>query len=303
MSRVKLSLNGAWEFVPDPKDQFRPDALPERMSAIEVPGNWEAQFPAEAGVFGRAWYRRVVETPAEWRGRAVFLHFGAVNYYCQVWVNGHFVGDHEGGYTPFRFRIDPFLDERRETEIVVKVVHPAHATPSFPEFSYQEIAGTLQDMFGYSIGEIPLGKQNWYGSVSGIWQGVYLEVVYPTFFTSLLITPDIDRSVALVRVGLHEPPLNAKDLCLCYRILDRDGNQVAERKGVTVAEALGESPSPDRALHSPFVEVPVPDRRLWTLDDPHLYRLEATLEAAASRTPSPRASACGRSRPGTTGSC
>src|SRR4051812_21113106 len=91
MSRVKLSLNGAWEFIPDPTDQFRTDSLPDRAGAIEVPGSWEGQFPADAEMFGRAWYRRRLEIPPDWQGQAVFLRFGAVNYYCQVWVNGAFL--------------------------------------------------------------------------------------------------------------------------------------------------------------------------------------------------------------------
>lgn len=278
MSRIKLSLNGKWEFVPDPKDQFRPDALPERTNEIEVPGSWEGYFPTQAGVFGRAWYRRRVEIPADWQGRAVFLRFGAVNYYCQVWVNGRFVGDHEGGYTPFHFRIDPYLDGRGQVEVVVKVVNAAHATPSFPEFSYQEIAGTLKDMFGFAIGEVPIGKQNWYGSVSGIWQDVYLEAVFPTFFTHALVTPDVDNSCALVRVGIHDPQLHQQDLRLHYRLLDAAGKTVGERREVTLAEALGENHSPERPLQSPFVEIPLEGMQLWSLENPHLYRLEVRLE-------------------------
>jgi len=278
MSRVKLSLNGAWDFVPDPKDQLRPDALPDQASQIEVPGSWEGQFPSQAGVFGRAWYRRRVEVPADWQGRAVFLRFGAVNYYCQVWVNGKFVGQHEGGYTPFHFRVDPYLDGRAEVEILVKVVNAAHATPSFPEFSYQEIAGTLKDMFGFAIGEVPIGKQNWYGSVSGIWQDVFLEAVFPTFFTHALVTPDIDRSCALVRIGIHDPQLHQRDLCLHYAVLDAAGKTVGERRKVTLAEALGENHSPERPLLSPFVEIPLDGMQLWSLDNPHLYRFEVRLE-------------------------
>lgn len=278
MSRVKLSLNGTWEFVPDPKDQFRPDALPERVHEIVVPGNWETEYPAQAGVFGRAWYRRRIEIPRDWQGRAIFLRFGAVNYYCQVWINGRFVGDHEGGYTPFHFRVDPLLEGRTDVEVVVKVVNAAHATPSFPEFSYQEVAGTLKDMFGFAIGEVPIGKQNWYGSVSGIWQDVFLEAVFPTFFTHVLVTPDIDNARALVRVGIHDPQLHAADLCLHYRIQDAAGETVGERRGVTLAEALGENHSPDRPLQSPFVEIPLNGMKLWRLEDPHLYRVDVRLE-------------------------
>src|SRR5579872_874878 len=99
MSRVKLSLNGAWDFIPDPKDQFSEESLPSKAQSITVPGSWEGQFPGEAGGIGRAWYRREVEIPADWTERAVFLRFGAVNYFCRVWVNGAFAGEHEGGYT------------------------------------------------------------------------------------------------------------------------------------------------------------------------------------------------------------
>lgn len=278
MSRVKLSLNGPWEFAPDPRDEFRPDALPERMQTIPVPGSWERQFPGEAGNFGRAWYRHRVEVPPGWEERALFLRFGAVNYYCQVWINARFAGDHEGGYTPFFFRIDPLLEGRRDVEIVVKVIHPAHATPSYPQFSYQEIAGALHDMFGYAIGEIPLGKQNWYGSVSGIWQDVLLEAVHPVFFTQLLVTPDVDRTRALVRVALHEPPINATDLTLRCRIVDGAGDTVADRPGISLAEALGDTHAPDQAMQSPYIEVPIERMRLWSPEDPHLYRLEASLD-------------------------
>src|ERR1051326_2496884 len=55
MPRVRISLNGPWEFVPDPKDAYQPDHLPA-MRPIAVPGGWENQFPGEAGTFGRAWY-------------------------------------------------------------------------------------------------------------------------------------------------------------------------------------------------------------------------------------------------------
>ena len=63
MPRVRISLNGPWEFVPDPKDSYRPDSLPG-MQRITVPGGWEHQFPGEAGMFGRAWYRKRFAVPA-----------------------------------------------------------------------------------------------------------------------------------------------------------------------------------------------------------------------------------------------
>lgn len=278
MSRVKISLDGLWEFTPDPKEAYGPDRLPE-MRTIQVPGNWETQSTsAEVGKFGRGWYRKRFDVPADWGERAVFLHFGAVNYYSQVWVNGERVGDHEGGYTPFYFRIDPHLRPGQENVLVVQVVHPAHAIPTFKAFSYHDIATSLQDMFGYELGEIPIGKQNWYGTVSGIWQSVYLEVVYPVFFTGVLVSPDVDGRQARVRVGLNAPPGDGDGLTLHYQVLDCTGQPVGNRRGVPLAEALRQEGEPERALRAPFVDVPMEAMRLWDLHDPCLYHMQVSLE-------------------------
>jgi hypothetical protein len=277
MSRVKISLDGLWEFTPDPKDCYAPDRLPE-MRTIQVPASWETQFSeAEVGKFGRGWYRKRLEVPADWFERAVFLHFGAVNYYCEVWVNGEKAGDHEGGYMPFYFRIDPFLRPGEENALVVRVVHPAHAIPSFKAFSYHDIATSLQDMFGYELGEIPIGKQNWYGTVSGIWQSVYLEVVSPVFFTGVLVTPDVDGRQARVRVGLNAPPRDGGGLSLRLRVLDREGRVVGERHGMPLAGALATSGPPERALGAPYVDVVLNEMRLWELNAPCLYRMHVSL--------------------------
>jgi len=276
MPRSRVSLNGRWEFVPDPKDAYLPDNLPATRP-ITVPGNWENQFPDEAGKFGRAWYRRRFHAPAEWCDRAVFLHFGAVNYSCQVWINDALVGEHEGGYTPFYFRIDPHLRPGEENTLVVKVVHPAYAIPSFPDFSYREIAATLPDLFGFDLGEIPMGKQNWYETVSGIWQDVHLDIVFPAFFTRVLVSPDVDGRCARVRVGFHRPPGDGEELTLHYRVLDAAGKPVGERRDVALLDALAGNETPERPLSAPYVDVPVEALRLWDLDDPHMYQLAVTL--------------------------
>src|SRR5215213_3339755 len=126
MARVRISLDGAWEFTPDPTNTYQPDRLPE-MRPIRVPGGWETEFPADASAFGRGWYRKKVVIPPEWEGRVLFLRFGAVNYHCWVWVNNVPVGEHEAGNPPFHFRVDPHMRPGGENTIVVKVVHPAHA--------------------------------------------------------------------------------------------------------------------------------------------------------------------------------
>ena len=118
------------------------------------------------------WYRRAVTLPAEWKGRRVLLHFGAVNYWSMVWVNGKLAGSHEGGNTPFAFDVTPLLQPGANVLTV-----RAHFPPT--------------DRY------IPRGKQYWepksksifYTRTSGIWQPVWMEPVGASYLDRVKITP------------------------------------------------------------------------------------------------------------------
>ena len=98
--------------------------------------------------------------PADWKGKRVLLHFGAVDYRAAVWVNGRTAGEHEGGSVPFPFDITPLAEDRARTpwSPCAPRIRPPTAT-------------------------IPRGKQYWepksrsifYTRTSGIWQTVWLE--------------------------------------------------------------------------------------------------------------------------------
>ncbi|MEI9975942.1 MAG: sugar-binding domain-containing protein [Ignavibacteriota bacterium] len=93
------------------------------------------------------------------KGKRLLLHFGAVDWRTEVWVNGKSVGTHEGGYDPFTFDITPALKGKGAEDLVVSVWDPSDNGPQ------------------------PRGKQVlkpesiWYTAVSGIWQTVWLESV------------------------------------------------------------------------------------------------------------------------------
>jgi beta-galactosidase/beta-glucuronidase len=91
MTRHRFDLNGPWDFHSDtdPANTWR---------TITVPGAWQAQFADLAEKPGAATYQRPFAVPADWAGSAAILHFGAVDYWAEVWVNGQRVGDHAGGY-------------------------------------------------------------------------------------------------------------------------------------------------------------------------------------------------------------
>ena len=167
------NLNGLWDYTIQPKDGARPAGFDGQ---ILVP------FPLESALSGvkrpltpdqRLWYRRTFSATAK-RGTRILLHFGAVDWRAEVFVNGKAAGVHEGGYDPFTFDITAALKPAPPQELVVAVWDPT------------------------DTGLQPRGKQVlkpnsiWYTAVSGIWQTVWLEPVPAAYITGLAMTPDVD---------------------------------------------------------------------------------------------------------------
>src|SRR5262245_20854596 len=95
----RISLNGTWQFE-----------IAGQRGEIRVPGAWEARGYASeprstAAVNDPAVYRRTFDVPETWEDADVWLQFGAVSYYAEVFVNGVAVGTHEGLWTPFEFDV------------------------------------------------------------------------------------------------------------------------------------------------------------------------------------------------------
>ncbi|MCW3806870.1 glycoside hydrolase family 2 protein [Plebeiibacterium marinum] len=232
------NLNGLWEYAIAPK-------------SFQEPGKFDGQilvpFAIESSLSGVQkpvgdenvlWYKKYFSVPSAWKGKDVLLHFGAVDWRSDIWVNGVKVGSHEGGYTPFSFNITPFLVKGKQ-EIKVKVWDPTDGGPQ------------------------PRGKQVnrpegiWYTPVTGIWQTVWLEPVSTTHIVKVKTTSDIDQSKvtfnACIAGGKYGDVIQVKI---------KDGNQVIK----TV-----------KAEISNKVEVKLDNPKLWSPDSPFLYDVEVAL--------------------------
>ena len=178
------NLNGLWNYAIRPLGE-----TPEEFDGeILVPFAAESALSGVGRCPGAAnglWYERTFSVPGKWHGKRVLLHFGAVDWKTDVWVNGIAVGSHTGGFTPFAFDITEALAKNGNT-LRVRVWDPT-------EKSYQ-----------------PRGKQSdkpegiWYSSVSGIWQTVWLEAVPQRYIREVRTTPDLDRKRFLVEAPLSE---------------------------------------------------------------------------------------------------
>lgn len=173
-----MSLNGPWRF----------ECANER-TWIQVP------FVCQSSLSGigkliqedNLIYQKTFCVPQEWKEKQVLLHFGAVDYKCQVFVNQQCVGSHTGGQTPFVFNITPYLNWQQE-EIRVEVYDPLYD---------ETIARGKQNWEGES-------RFIWYTPSSGIWQSVWLEPVESTYLEWIHFTPDIDEGTVQIEYRLAD---------------------------------------------------------------------------------------------------
>ena len=240
-----LNLNGIWQY----QSGVAGDAAPIGKT---LSGQIVVPYPVESALSGvmehhdRLWYRRTFTMPPKWNGKRLMLHFGAVDYEAEIWVNGKSVGVHTGGYVPFSYDITPFLQGSGPQELIVRVFDPT------------------------DDGGQPRGKQTlhpggiMYTPTSGIWQTVWLEPVSQTSIQDLHIVPDVDNS--RVRITVNAPSATPTTRAV-----------VKIKEAGRVAQTLTAQPNMELSLA-------LPNARLWSPDSPFLYDVEVTLTEGKTQT-------------------
>jgi beta-galactosidase/beta-glucuronidase len=209
-----MNLNGLWEYAIKRKDQ----------PATSYDGKILVPFAIESALSGvgktvgtdnQLWYKRTFVLPANFKGKNVLINFGAVDWRCEVLINGKSVGKHEGGYDPFSFDITSQLKKSGAQEIVISVWDPSDEGPQ------------------------PRGKQVkkpqsiWYTPVTGIWQTVWLEAVNPTYVESIKQIPNIDEKTLTITSSVKN--LQAGDQ---VRVTAMDGNQKVAEQQLTNGQTI-----------------------------------------------------------------
>lgn len=194
-----LNLNGEWQFTFDDDDQGIKGGYHLDNTAydqkINVPFVYQS---VESGIndrtpHDRVWYQREFEL-TKVPDKRVLLHFGAVDYCAQVFIDGQQVGSHAGGHTSFSFDITDYLTDDQRHQITVRAEdrHDDESIPRGKQFWEAESAGI------------------WYTNSTGIWQTVWLEVLSPVYLEDVKITPLFDAGkvqfevmVSQLQPGLH----------------------------------------------------------------------------------------------------
>ncbi len=242
-----MNLNGIWQFEIDHGATGRDRGLSDR----ELTGSILVPFCPESSLSGIAnkdfmaavWYRRTFVLPQEAAGMRILLHFGAVDYRCEAWVNGQSVGIHEGGFASFTFEITEAMHDGENTLVVC---------------AEDNTRSGLQ----------PLGKQSkqytsysaFYTRTTGIWQTVWVEWVPKTYVKSIRMIPDAANGT-LHLDALVDGPASGLSLSASasYEGITQDATQVL---------ADGQ--------HARLT-LTMKDKHLWNPGAPALYDLILTL--------------------------
>ena len=235
------NLNGEWDYAIRPKGEVEPATFDGK---ILVPFAVESSLSGVQQLVGEAnelWYKRTFQVPSAWKGKEILLHFGAVDWQADVFVDDVLIGSHVGGYTPFSLNVTPYLSAKSAThKLVVRVWDPS-------DKGYQPRGKQVSNPEGI-----------WYTPVTGIWQTVWLEPVNASHITAIKAIPDVDKQVMHVTVSACSPSL-ASDI-IEVELLDK-GQVIASAKGVQGKE----------------LRLAVNQPTLWEPSNPYLYDMKVRL--------------------------
>ncbi|MDH6342086.1 beta-galactosidase/beta-glucuronidase [Parabacteroides sp. PFB2-12] len=233
------SLNGLWEYAIQTKGKIEPASFD---GEILVPFAIESSLSGvqkEVGENNELWYKREFSVPSAWKNKNILLHFGAVDWMADIFVNDILIGSHQGGYTPFSFDITPYLSAKTKHKLVVRVWDPS-------DKGYQPRGKQVANPSGI-----------WYTPVTGIWQTVWLEPVAADHITSIKAIPDIDTNTLSVTVGASS----------C------DPSQLVEVQLIEKGKLLASA----RGLAGKELRLGVDNPTLWDTENPYLYDMKVSL--------------------------
>jgi beta-galactosidase/beta-glucuronidase len=242
-----INLNGTWTYAFD-FGQSGQDAGRRLDRSTGFPDKITVPFCPESALSGVAykdfipamWYHRSLEIPAAWQGSRILLHFGAVDYECEAYLDGVSVGTHFGGAVSFT------LDVTRQAK---------------PGTTQHLVVRAKDDV---RSGHQPGGKQAQefkshgchYTRTTGIWQTVWIEAVNPFALKDIYLVSDLDGGSFVI-----QPRYHAEKSGLRLVATLKDGGKAVAQASVP---AVGGVPA--------ILSIPKP--KPWSPESPFLYDLD-----------------------------
>ena len=247
-------LDGEWKFKADKENLGEAENW---FEGLETDEKILVPFACESAMSGiscecapkNIWYEKTLFLSKEEIAESVLLWFEGVDYTAKIWINGHFVGSHDGAYTAFSFDI-AFLVREGENLLVVKA----------------------ED--GYRL-ENPRGKQRWlnksyscwYVPTTGIWKSVFLEFTGNVRFEKIKWTPDVNTQTLKAEFFLNDYRCGLSIILSIFR----EG-----REEKFLKSAIGST------YHCITIDLRSAEEEFqvkhWSAETPDLYEVKAVLE-------------------------
>ncbi len=261
-SRTIFDLSGIWEMRKDPNDQGEVQGWTngfESEAYIGIPGSWNEQL-AEIGMMnyvGSVWYKFYFYIPDYLLNKKLLMRFGSVDFHAKVWVNGAFVGEHNGGYLPFEFNITPHIKESGKNILIVQVNNElTHDTipqgitvndyQNFGKNRDQTYPTTAFDFFAYG----------------GIQRPVKITALNEFHLANIKVETKFDGSTG--KINLEAEYCNVStDAKVNISVFEKD-----KRLNRFTCDLK------NQILKKEFI---IPNCRAWCPDDPFLYKIQIEL--------------------------
>lgn len=264
-SSMRVSLSGKWRFAVDPTQIGEAEGWmglgfgDAEWEVVNVPHTWNVT-PEHRTFEGIAWYRRTFKVPEEDRGAFLRLRFEGVFYQAQVWMNGHYLGRHEGGYTPFEFDLSQAVLLDKENLIAVRVDN-LRQTDRLPADLYE-------------------GRSYGWRNYGGIVRNASLLINNPVYLSAQrvisrphLVDADCASSAAvMVTLSVRNAAAEKFSGKIIADILEAENGQSALSGEITSNIGVLPGQILEVTLRTTFA-----NPRLWHFDHPHLYCWSASL--------------------------
>ncbi|PKM93633.1 MAG: beta-galactosidase [Firmicutes bacterium HGW-Firmicutes-1] len=252
MSRVIKPFNMEWQFIPSFDIKYtEKEYLPDNFQIVslphtnqEIPYNY---FDEKIYQFVSC-YRKCFTITETNKDQSIYVDFEGVMTYAQVYINGIYLGEHKGGYTPFSFELTPHINYTEENILVVMV--DSTERDDIPPF-------------GFVIDYLTYG---------GIYREVNLRFVHPVHIenvfarTNQVLSPKKKVEATIIIQNNNMIPTS---LTITAQLRSQEGSAIANTQKEITINSLQEN----HVLN--FIDLE--NIKLWDIDTPVLYILKITL--------------------------
>ncbi|MEG1287215.1 MAG: NPCBM/NEW2 domain-containing protein [Clostridium sp.] len=275
--REKINFNREWKFIrSDVENADEPKFDDSEWTDIGLPHNFSIPYNMESNFYvGYGWYRKTFEVPENWEGKQVNIEFEGAFQVAEVFVNGEYVGMHEGGYTGFTFDITNYVNPG-ENLIAIRVNNIWQPDLAPRAGDHQFTGGIYRDVYLNVTDPVHV---TWYGTFvntpdltnPGFDPSAKNVLDYYTSEEDIKENIKNKRSNVNVKTEVKNESKTAKKVKVKQQVVDEDNKIVSE------FYSPEETIEPGQIHNFDDVSEQIKGINIWDTENPYLYKVYTTV--------------------------